>query len=81
MAVHSSYSVPEKSTTSNINIIGDMMYPFLNSTLKSMDVSILTMMRLTIILLYMRLIDENSLGGAPYFPVWFQNPIMQPFMM
>ena len=33
-----------------------------------MDVSILPMMSLTTLLLYMCLIADHSLGGAPYFP-------------
>ena len=44
-----------------------MLSPCLTLTLKSMDVSTFPMMRLTMLLLYMRLIYEHSLEGAPYF--------------
>ena len=66
-AVHSSSSVLEKSTIKNINITGAMLSPCLTPTFKSMDVSTLPMMRLHMLLLYMRLIAERSLGDAPYF--------------
>ena len=68
-AVHLSSSVLEKAIIKNINITGAMLSTCLTPTLKLMDVSTLTMMILTIILLYMCLISENSLGGAPYFLV------------
>ena len=67
-AVHLSYSVLAKSIIKNINSTGAMLYPFLTPTLNSMDVSTFTMMSLTIISSYMRLIADRSLGGAPYFP-------------
>ena len=68
-AVHLYYSVPLKDIISNINSTGSMLYPCLVPTLKSMDVSILPMMRLTMLFSYMCLISEHSLGGAPYFPI------------
>ena len=43
-----------------------------------MDVSILMIMSLTILLLYICLIDDHSIEGAPYFPsmeiisAWFE---------
>ena len=52
----------------NRNSISDMLYPCLTPNLKSMDVSNLPIMRLTMLLLCMRLIYERSLGGVPYFP-------------
>ena len=67
-AVHSSYSVSEKAIINNRNGNGAMLSPCLTTTLRSMYVSTLTMMSLTILLLFMRLIAEYSLGGASYFP-------------
>ena len=67
-AVHLSSSVLAKAIIKNRDSTGAMLYSCLTPTLKSMDVSNLMMMILTMILLYMRLIAECSLGGAPYFP-------------
>ena len=67
-AVHLSSSFLANSIVKNRNSISDMLYPCLTPTLKSMDVSTLPMMRLTMLLSYMRLIYERSLGGVPYFP-------------
>ena len=67
-AIHLSSSVLVKAITENRNSTGAMLYPCLKPTLKSMDVSTLPRMILTMLLLYMRLIAEHSLGGAPYFP-------------
>ena len=68
-AVHSSSIVLAKAIIKNINSTGDMLSPCLTPTLKSMDISTLPMMIWTMILLYMRLIAEHSLWGAPYFPM------------
>ena len=67
-AVHSSSSVLTKAIIKNRNITGAMLSPCLTPTLNSMDISTFPMMRLTILLSYMRLIAERSLLGAPYFP-------------
>ena len=67
-AIHSSSSVLAKAIIRNRNSTMDMLYPCLTPTLKSMDISTLLMMILTIILLYMRFIYEHSIGGAPNFP-------------
>ena len=67
MSVHSYYSVLATAVIKNRNSTGAMLSPCLTTTLKSMYVSTLTMMRLTMLLLYMRLIAERSIGGAPYF--------------
>ena len=67
-SVHLYSSVLEKAIIRNINRTGVILYPFLTPALKLMYVSILLMMRLTFILLYICLIDEHSLEGAPYFP-------------
>ena len=67
-AVHLYSSVLEKAIIGNRKSTGAMMSPYLTPTLKSMDVSTLLMMSLTMHFLYMRFIDEHSLGGAPYFP-------------
>ena len=64
--VHLSSSVSEKSIIKNRKSTGSMLSPFLTPTLKSMDASTLPMMSLTMFLLYMRLISEHILGGAPY---------------
>ena len=45
------------------------MSPCLTPTLNSIGVSTLPMLSLTMLLLYMRLIAEHSLGGAPYFSI------------
>ena len=44
------------------------LYPCLIPTLKTIYVSIFMMMRLTLLLLYINLIADDILGGAPYFP-------------
>ena len=67
-AVHLSSIGLSKSIIRNRNINGGILYPCLTPNLKSMDVSIFPMMSLTTLLSYMRLIAENSLGGASYFP-------------
>ena len=67
-AVHLYSSVSTKAIVKNRNSTGAMLHPFLKPTLKSMDVSTLPMTSLAMIFLYMRLIADNSLGGAPYFP-------------
>ena len=46
-----------------------MLYPCLTPTLNYMDVYNLPMMSLNMLLSYMNLIAERSLGGAPYFPI------------
>ena len=66
-AVHLYSIVSDNAIIKNINSTGSMLYPCLTPTLKSMDVSTLPIMILAMILLYIRLIDEHSLGGAPYF--------------
>ena len=45
-----------------------MLSPCLIPTLNTMDVSNLPVMSLTMLLLYICLIVERSLGGTPYFP-------------
>ena len=67
-AVHSSSSVLLKAIIRNRNSTRAMQYPCLTPTLNSMDVSTLPMMSLTILLSYMCLIADHSLGGEPYFP-------------
>ena len=67
-AVHSSSSVLEKSVITNRNRTESIMSPCFTPTLKSIYVSILTMMSFNTPLLNMRLIAENILGGGPYFP-------------
>ena len=74
-AVHSSSSVLDKAIIKNINSTGAMLSPCLTPTLKSMDVSTLLMMRLTMLLSYMRFITERSLRGAPYFPIMFMSSV------
>ena len=66
-SVHSSFSVSEKAIIKNRNSIWYMLSPCLKPTLNSMDVSTFPMMSLTTLLLYMRLIADRSLGGAPYY--------------
>ena len=66
--VHSSSNVSAKAIIKNRNSNGDMLSPCLTPTLNSMDVSNFPIMSLTTLFSYMRLIDERSLGGAPYFP-------------
>ena len=66
-AVHSYSSVLAKAVIKNRNSTGDMLSPCLTPNLNSIDVSTFLMMSLTILLSYMRLIAEHSLGGAPYF--------------
>ena len=66
--IHLYSSVFLKSITRNSNSTDAMMYPCLKPTLKSLDVSILTMMSLTATFSYTCLIPEHSLGGAPYLP-------------
>ena len=63
-----SYIILEKDIIKNRNSNGAMLSPCLTPTLKSMDVSTLPMMILTLILLYMRLIADHNLRGKPYFP-------------
>ena len=72
-AVHLSSSVSEKAIIKNRNITGAILYPCLTPTFNSMDASTFPVISLTIILLYMCLIAENSLGGAPYFPSMAMN--------
>ena len=60
-AANLSSGVMEKAIIRNINSNGTMSYPCLTSTF-------LPMMTLNTYLLYMRLIDKHSHGGAPYFP-------------
>ena len=66
--VHSSSSIPTKAIIKKINRTGAILSPCLIPTLNSLDVSTFPMMRLTILLSYMRLIAEHILGGAQYFP-------------
>ena len=68
-AVQLSSSVSLKYIIRNRNTTRAMLSPCLTPTLKSMVVSILPMMSLTILLLYIRLISEHSLGGALYFSI------------
>ena len=65
--VHLSSSVLENTIINNRNITRDMLYPCLEGTLKWIDVYTLPIMRLTMILLYLCLIADHSIGGAPYF--------------
>ena len=58
---HSSSSVLAKAIINDINSTGAMMSPCLTPTLKSLDVSTLPMMVLTMLLSYMCLIAERSL--------------------
>ena len=67
-AVHSSSTVLAKSIIKNRNSTRFMLSPCLTPTLNSMDVSTFLMVSLNVLLSYMRLIAECSLGGAPYFP-------------
>ena len=67
-AVHFSSCVSEKAIIKNRSSTGTILSPCLTPNLKSTDVSTLPTMSLIILLSYMRLIDECSLGGAPYFP-------------
>ena len=67
-AIHSSSIVSTKSIIKNINITGAILSPCLTPTLNSIDVSTFSMMILTILLSYIHLITDRSLGGAPYFP-------------
>ena len=67
-AVHSSSIVLVNYIIKNINITGAMLSPCLTPTLNPMNVSTFPMMRLTILLSYISLIAEHSLGGAPHFP-------------
>ena len=73
-ALISPRDVPLSSSVSNKAIIkkrnsnGDMLSPCLTPTLNSMNVSNLPTTSLTMLLLYMLLIADNSLGGAPNFP-------------
>ena len=66
-SVHLYYSVSAKAIIKNINITGAVLSPFLTPTFNSMDFSTLLMMSLNMILLYICLIAEHSLGVAPYF--------------
>ena len=68
ISVHSSSSILTKAIIKNRNSTGAMLSPCLTTTLNLMDVSKFMMMSLTILLSYMPLIDDRSLGGAPYFP-------------
>ena len=67
-AVHLYSSVSAKAIIKNRNSTWAMLSPCFKPTLNSMDVSTFPMMSLTILLAYMCLIPEHSLGGAPYFP-------------
>ena len=67
-SVHSSSSVLEKSIIKNRNSTGSILYPCLTPTLNLIDVSTFLMMSLTILVSFVYLIAERSLGGAPYFP-------------
>ena len=66
--VHSSYSVSAKAIIKKRNSTGVMLYPCLTPTFKSMDVSTLSLMSLTMLFPYMRLIADHIIGGAPYSP-------------
>ena len=68
--VHLSSSFLAKAITHNINITWDMLSPCLTTTLKLMDVYTLQIISLPILLLYMSLIAERSIGGAQYLLVW-----------
>ena len=60
-----------QNTVENLSMgprTGAILSPCLTPTLKLMDVYTFPMMILNMLLLYMRLIAEHSLGGAPYFP-------------
>ena len=67
-AVQFSYIVSVKAIIRNRNSNGAMLSLCLTPTLKSTGVSTLPMMSLAMPLLFMHLIYEHSLGGAPYFP-------------
>ena len=67
-AVHVASSDLAKAIIKNRNSTRAIISPCLTPTFKSMDVSTLPMIILTMLLLYMHLIVEHSLGGAPYFP-------------
>ena len=67
-AVHLPSSVSEKAIIKKRNSTGAMLSPCFTPTFKSMDVSTLPMVSFTILLVYMCLIAECSIGGAPYFP-------------
>ena len=67
-AVHLSSSVLAKAIINNRNSTRAMLSPCLKPNLKSMDVSTLPMTSLNMLLLYMHLTAEHSLGGSPYFP-------------
>ena len=60
-AFHLSSSVLENAIVRNRNSSGDVISPCLTPTLKSIGVSTLTMMNVTTLFLYMRLIAEHSL--------------------
>ena len=64
-AAHSSSSVSAKAIIKNRNSTGAILSPYLTPTLNSTDVSTFPKTNLTIILSYMRLIADHSLGGAP----------------
>ena len=65
--VHLSSSVLEKAIINNRHLTEAMLPPCLNPNLNSMDVSTFSMTILTMLLYYMRLIADRSLGGALYF--------------
>ena len=67
-SVHLSSTVSAKAKIKNRNSAWAMLPPCLTPTLKSMNLSTLPMMILTMIFSHMRLIAEHSLEGAPYFP-------------
>ena len=67
-AFHLYYSVLAKASIKNRDSTGAMLSPCLTPNLKSMDVSTFPVMISTMLLSYIRLIAERSLGGAPYFP-------------
>ena len=69
-AFHLSSRVLENSIISNRNSTWDMLSTCLTPALNSMDVLILTVMILTKLLSYMRLISEHSFGESHIFPVW-----------
>ena len=68
MDVKLTSSALAKAIIKNINSTETMLSPCLTPTFKSIYVSTLLMMILDMLLLYMRLIAEHILGGAPYLP-------------
>ena len=66
--IHSSSSVLAKAIIKNRNSTGYVLSPCFTLILKSMDVSTVLMIRLTVLFSYIRLIAEHILTDAPYFP-------------